>query len=101
MPVSAFSACGLRGRTLGAGGDGRGAGVRDVGQDLLLEPHVALDGVHEVGDQVVASLELDLDLGERLVDPEASLDQPVVEPDHEEHRDHDDRDDDDQPQFIR
>ena len=96
MPVSTFSAGGLLGRALGAGGDGRGAGVGDVGQDLLLEAHVALDRVHEVRDQVVAALELDLDLGERLVDPEAPLDQAVVDPDHEDHRDDDDRDDDDQ-----
>ena len=42
------------------------------------------------------ALELDLDLGEGLVDPEPALDQAVVDPDHEDHRDDDDRDDDDQ-----
>jgi hypothetical protein len=55
----------------------RGAGVGDVGQDLLLEAHVALDGVHEVRDQVVAALELDLDLGEGLVDPQARWTRPL------------------------
>ena len=85
--MSAFSAWACSAGPLRAGGDGRGAGVRDVGQDLLLELHVALDRVHEVRDQVVAPLELDLDLGEGFVDPEPSLDQAVlVDPDHEDER---------------
>src|SRR4029453_1848564 len=64
--------------------------------DLLLEAHVALDRVHEVRDEVVAALELDLDLGQRLVDAIPLLDQAVVQPDHEDHDQDDDRDDDDQ-----
>ena len=85
---------GLLGGALCAGGDGRGAGVGHVGQDLLLEPHVALDRVDEVRDEVVATLQLDFDLGERLVDPQSLLDQAVVDPD--EDRDHDDDHDDDE-----
>ena len=91
-----FSAWAWAAGTLGAGGDGGGAGVGDVRQDLLLEAHVALDGVHEVRDQVVAPLQLDLDLGECLVDPQASLDETVVDPDHEDDDQDDDGDDDDQ-----
>ena len=85
---------GLLGRALGTGGHGGGAGVGDVGQDLLLEAHVALDRVHEVRDQVVTALELDLDLGERLVDAQALLDQAVVDPDRDDDQDDDDADDD-------
>jgi hypothetical protein len=43
----------------------------------------------------VATLELDLDLGECLIDPKASLDQTVVDADHNEDQHDDDRDDDD------
>jgi len=86
----------LLGGTLGARGDGGGSGIRDVGQDLLFEAHVALDGVDEIRDQVVPPLQLDLDLGEGLVDPEALLDQAVVDPDHDDDQDDDDRDDDQQ-----
>ena len=42
------------------------------------------------------ALELDLDLGERLVDPQALLDKAVVDPDHEHDQDHDDGENDDQ-----
>ena len=87
---------GLGGDALGTGGHGRGACVGDVGQDLLLELHVALDGVHEVRDQVVPTLELDLDLGERLVDPVSTADETVVDADDEQDDDADDDKQDDQ-----
>ena len=96
MPVSAFSAAACWAGPWAPARDGGGAGVRDVGQDLLLEAHVALDGVHEVRDQVVAALQLDFDLGERLVDAQSLLDQAVVDPDHDHDQDDDDRDDDQQ-----
>src|SRR5205823_5940387 len=71
----------LLGRTLSAGRHGIGARLRDLGQHCLLEAHVALDGVHEVRDQVPASLQLDLDLGQRLVDAQPLLNQAVVDQD--------------------
>ena len=77
---------GLLRRALGPGGDGVGAGLGDPGQDVLLEAHVALDGLHEVRDEVVAALELDLDLAERLVDPVALRDEAVVEQRHDRRR---------------
>ncbi len=43
----------------------------------------------------MASLELDLDLSEGLVDPESLLDQGVVDPDREDDQQDDDGDDDD------
>src|SRR5207249_2400614 len=66
----------------------------DVSEHLLLEPHVALHGVDEVRDQVMASLELHLDLGERLVDPQSPLDETVVDPDDQHDEDDDDGKDD-------
>ena len=85
---------GLLGRALGTGRDGGGAGVGDVGQDLLLEAHVALDRVHQVGDEVVAALQLHFDLGERLIDSQALLHQAVVQADEDDDEDDDDRADD-------
>src|SRR4029078_13401965 len=66
--------------------------------DLVLECAVALEGVQEVRDQVVAALELDLDLRERLVDSQALLDEAVVGQDQEPDHDHDYHDQDDQRQ---
>ena len=91
---------GLFGWPLRAGGDRIGAGVRDIGEDLLLELHVALDRVHEVRDEVVATLELDLDLGEGFVDPEPPLNEAVVDPDHEDDDQDDDDDEDDQSEIV-
>ena len=43
----------------------------------------------------MAALELDLDLGEGLIDPQSLLDQGVVDPDREDDQQDDDADDDD------
>jgi hypothetical protein len=40
-------------------------------------PHVSLNRLHKVGDQVVTPLELDLDLGERVVDSVSQGDQAI------------------------
>ena len=89
---------GLFGRSLGARRNGVGPRFGDLGQDILLEVHVALDRVDEVRDEIVPALQLDLDLGEGLIDPEPLLDQPVVEGDQEQDDRHDDDDEDDQRQ---
>jgi len=52
---------------------------------------VALHGLDEVRDEVVAPLELNVDIGPRLLHALAQRDQPVVRRDEEQ----DDRDDDD------
>ena len=85
----------LLGRALAPAATALARAFGDVRQDLLLEAHVALDGVHEVRDQVVPALELDLDLGESLIDAESLLDQAVVDPDREDDQQDDDADDDD------
>ena len=48
---------------------------------------VALHGLDQIGDQVVALLELDVDVGERLVDPLPHRNEAVVDHDdpHHEH----------------
>ena len=46
------------------------------------------------------ALELDLDLREGLVDPQASLDEPVVDPDHEHDQENEQDHDDDQREII-
>src|SRR5690606_36162486 len=69
-------------------------------EGLALVPHVALDGLDEVRDQVGAPRELHVDAGHGLVDRDALAAQPVEADDHEpadgddEH--HDDDEDDDQ-----
>jgi hypothetical protein len=87
------------GRTLGARRNGVRTGVGHVRQDPLLESHVALDGIHEIRDQVVATLELDLDLGERLVDLQPSADKSVVDRDDEHDHEDDDDEHDDERKF--
>ena len=57
---------------------------------------VALDRLDEVRDQVAAPLELHLDLGPRVVDAVALLDEAVVQRDHVDHEQHDDDEDSDQ-----
>ena len=45
--------------------------------------HVALGRLDQVGDQVVAALELHVDLGERVLEAVARTDQAVVHRNHE------------------
>jgi hypothetical protein len=47
--------------------------------------HVALDGFDEIGDQVVAARQLNVDLREGIPDAVALVDQPVVNTDRPEH----------------
>src|SRR3990170_4471326 len=83
-------------RTLGARGDGVGARPGDVLEHALLEAHVALDGIHEVGDEVPAALELHLDLGEGLIDAQPALHEAVVDADDRDDDHGDDDEDDDE-----
>jgi hypothetical protein len=52
---------------------------------------VALGRLDQVGDQVVAALELHVDLRERVLEAVAQRYQPVVDPDHPGDERHDDR----------
>src|SRR5664279_699560 len=88
---------GLGGRPLSTGGDRACARLGDLRQDALLEVHVALDRVDQVGDQVVAALELDLDLGIGLVDAitlryETVVDEDQNQDEYYEYSDDDERD---------
>ena len=55
---------------------------------------VALDRLDEVRDQVMAALQLDVDLAPRLLHQVAELDQAVVDADRPQDEQHDDTDDD-------
>ena len=55
---------------------------------------VAFGSLHQVGDQIVASFELDIDLGKGVFEPVAQRHQPVVD-DH----DHDNEEDDSSQQY--
>src|SRR5687768_3582840 len=81
--------------------DGGGSGLDDPSQGLLLEVHVALDGVDEVRDQIVAALELDADLVPRLVDHVPQADKAVVREDEKEEDDRDRDQQNDEPQWHR
>ena len=69
----------------GIGGDGGSGGGGDVaGFDHGLERgalvlHVALGGLNEIRDEVVAALELDVDLGEGVFEAVAKGDKAVVD----------------------
>ena len=58
---------------------------------------VALDGLDEVGDEVDAALELDVDLRPRVLDLVAPADQAVVRGDEVDRHEHHDGDHDDEP----
>ena len=64
--------------------DGRGPGLGDVFEDRLLVRGVAFNGFHEVGDQVVAALELHVDLRPRFLYTVAAADEAVVDAHHDE-----------------
>src|SRR5437667_298091 len=82
------------GRSLLLRGDGGVTGLDDASERRLLELHVALHGVDQVGDQVVPPLELHADLVPGLVDHVPQADQAVVHKDQEERDDRDDDQDD-------
>jgi hypothetical protein len=53
---------------------------------------MALGRFHQVRDQIVAAFELDINLGERVFEPVAQADQPVVNTDNiQKHDDGDDQ----------
>src|SRR5215212_6460792 len=67
---------GLLARRLGL--HGLGAGLRDLGEHVLLLAEVLLDAFEEVGDQIVPTLELHVYLPVRLLDLVAPPHEPVV-----------------------
>src|SRR5712664_352412 len=73
----------------GARRHGIGTGVGHGLEGAALVAHVALRGVDQVGDEVVASLELDVDLRPCFLGPVPGRDQPVVG-EHEPKNDQDD-----------
>jgi len=74
-----------------AGRDRAGPRLGDLVEDAALVGGVALDGLDQVGNQVMAALELDVDVRKRLLDPLPECDQPVVGEREEDHDDDDDR----------
>ena len=74
-----------------------GAGLRHGLERLALVSRVALHGLDEVGDQVPAPLELDLDLRPRVVDSVPLLDEAVVEQNEEQPDEQNDPEKDEQP----
>ncbi len=56
-----------------------GPGLHDLGEGVFLEIHDALDRFHQVGDEVVAAFQLDVDLAPGIVHFHAVTDQLVVD----------------------
>ena len=79
----AFGRAGLGGS---AGLHGIGAGVGDGFERFALMAHVAFHGFDEIGDQVVAALELHIDLRPGVVHVVAQPHQAVVDRDEPEER---------------
>src|SRR5450756_1069437 len=75
-----------------AGVDGGGSRLGDLGQRLLLVGHVVLDGLDEVGDEVVPTLELHVDLAPGVVDLVAPAHQAVVDAGEDDPQDDEDHD---------
>jgi hypothetical protein len=82
---------------VGLGGGGRPLGIDghvsrlgDLLERLTLVGRIALDGLDEIGDEVVPTLELDVDLGPRRVDPVAEPDEAVVDGDEKDDQQKDD-----------
>ncbi len=73
---------GLVGRAGGA--HGAIAGVDDGFKSAFLVAGVALDGLDEVGDEVVAPLELDVDVSPGVVRGDLETNQAVIHPDQDE-----------------
>ena len=68
--------------------------IDDLAQHLLLLLGVALHGLDQIGNEVVALLQLHVDIGEGLVGVLPQRDEAVVDADHQ-HRQNDDDDEDD------
>src|SRR6266542_529284 len=82
----------------GTRGDGARAGLGHFVENAALVRRVALHGLDEVGDQVVPSLQLDVDVGPGFAHALAQRDEPVVRRDEDE-REHDEDDEDHDPDF--
>ena len=80
---------GVRGATLEASHGGV-TGLDDCVEGFLLVLHVALDRLDQVGDEVVPALQLDLDLGEGVLEAVLEGNETVVYPDHEKEEDESD-----------
>ena len=84
----------------GIGGDGGGGGGGDVAgfddgfERAALVLHVALGGLDEIGDEIVAALELDVDLGEGVFETVTETDEGVVDAGDPESGDEEDGEDD-------
>ena len=90
----------LGGRRGGRGGrsDGGVAGLDDGVEGGLLVLGVTLDGLDQVGDQIVPALELHVDLRPGVLDLVAPADQAVVRRDQvDDHQQDDDDDHDGEP----
>ncbi len=74
----------------GLGVDGRGPGLGHALENAALVLGVALDGLDQVGNEVVAAAELDVDLGPGVVAAVPQGDQTVVHADGHEGDGHDD-----------
>jgi hypothetical protein len=70
-------------------GDGGVARLHHLGERLLLVAHGVLHDLHQVGNEIVAALELDVDLAPRRLRLVAAADQAVVDGDRPQ-RDQDD-----------
>jgi len=86
---------GLRGLANPPRGHCVGARLARLLEHRLLVRRIALHGLDQVGDQVVASLELHVDAAPRLVDPIAAADHAVADEDVDQPREDDQRDYDD------
>ena len=71
------------------GGQGDVAGLDDIFERAVLVLEVTLGDLDEVRDQVIAALELDIDLREGVLETVAEGDKPVVDADHEQGQHHD------------
>ena len=86
---------GLLGRLDGGGAHRLGARLGGPHEHLLLVGGVALDGLDQVGDEIVAALELDVDAAPGFVDPVAAPDDRVPDEDPDEPDKEQEGDDDD------
>ena len=77
-----------------AGLYGRGAGFRNLLEDLTLVCRVPLNGLHEVGNEVGAAAKLDGDPAKAFLHQSAQPDETIVDADGEHQHQDDDRDND-------
>ncbi len=97
-PLSGLHGCGIAGIRGGLGLSGLGgiAGGDDGFESLALVLEVALGGFDEIRDEVVAALQLDVDLGEGVLEAVLEGDETIVLADHVQGHDGHDGDEDQQ-----